>query len=170
MCAENLDRLRNDMASLRVQFFTTLHAEVSAEGQRLTERLTAIEVKAAKDVERLKQQMEEQTRRVVEEMAADRKFLIERLTKLEQSHSDETQGICSLLSSQSQMTSAALDVQRDQVASAFARITAKEEVLAFQLDDTKVKVNEIEMALAKLPGEFVRLLEAKDKERGKRSS
>ncbi len=42
---ESLDRLRNDVASVRLQLLKAVRAEVAAESRRILDRLAAVEVK-----------------------------------------------------------------------------------------------------------------------------
>jgi hypothetical protein len=63
LCVESLDRLRNDVASLRVQFFKAVHDEITAESKKVMDKVVAMETKTARDVDILRQQLANQTNR-----------------------------------------------------------------------------------------------------------
>ena len=162
---ENLERVRNDMASLRIQFFKTMHAEVTAESKKVMDRLAVMERQQKKEVEKMKAELNEQSTKMHSDIAAEGKTVADKISNIEKMNRQEVDNLKSQLKEQVSMTSTSFEKQKDQVALAFSKMAAKEESLAQQLDDTKTKVNSLELILAKLPSEFLRLLEASGRRR-----
>jgi hypothetical protein len=96
-------------------------------------------------------------------MKADHQSIVNLLVTVEHQHKSDASGVTSVMESQHLLALASLERQRDAVTLALAKMAAREQALAAHCDATKVKVDQIELALAQMPGEFARLVEANKK-------
>lgn len=76
---ENLDRLRNDVTSFRLQMFKVVRAEITAESRRLMDRLSAIEVKVMERLDNIEVKV---TERVLKAREANEVKIAERQMSL----------------------------------------------------------------------------------------
>lgn len=79
LLTENLDRLRNDVTSFRLQMFKVVRAEVTTESRRLMDRLSAIEVRIMERLDNIEVKV---TERVLKAREANEAKIAERQMSL----------------------------------------------------------------------------------------
>lgn len=149
--AENLDKLRNDMAGLRAHFMKLIKLEVKAEEKSLMDCLAKSEARSRSELVTLQTELKRQAAALHDDQVAWKVKAAESLAAMENGRRREMAEIKVAVEQQTEALRAQFDLEQGRVISAVNQMSENDEVLALRVTETAAKVERLEVVVTQLP-------------------